>query len=358
MSDSNLYKRAGTYYARKKTPSGDIRRSLRTSSKVEALKRLRRFLDEVDAAKHGEEIHSWKAAVVEWSQAMVGAVKPDVLKRYKISLKGIRAVMDNLSVEEITTKTIAQVVKFRRTAGATNATIKRDLTAVSSVLRYACAQGWREDNPAKSYDRGVIRERRDPIVLPSTADIDAMVALSKGNFAKAIRYAQYTGMRQEEVFSLERGQIRDGVTDLWKTKTSRPRAVPNDDRAKGTLRGTESHAKTLWVFWHGAEGKRYLNVRSRFRQMVRKALADGNIKRAFRFHDLRHWYAVDYLRKGGNLYQLQQILGHSSIRTTELYLAYLTPDEAHAAKFGTGAQSGHNDSGSTPENNSNNGEKC
>jgi site-specific recombinase XerD len=39
------------------------------------------------------------------------------------------------------------------------------------------------------------------------------------------------------------------------------------------------------------------------------------------FHDLRHWYAVDYLQRGGSIYTLLQILGPSSIKTTELYLA-------------------------------------
>ena len=31
---------------------------------------------------------------------------------------------------------------------------------------------------------------------------------------------------------------------------------------------------------------------------------------SFRFHDLRHWFAVDYQRRGGNIYTLQKILGH------------------------------------------------
>jgi integrase/recombinase XerD len=54
--------------------------------------------------------------------------------------------------------------------------------------------------------------------------------------------------------------------------------------------------------------------------------------RRFRFHDLRHRFAVDYLRDGGNIYDLQKILGHASIKTTEIYLDYLTPDEQEAAK--------------------------
>ena len=37
-------------------------------------------------------------------------------------------------------------------------------------------------------------------------------------------------------------------------------------------------------------------------------------------HTLRHSFAVNYLRRGGNLAYLQRILGHSSISVTERYL--------------------------------------
>ena len=56
--------------------------------------------------------------------------------------------------------------------------------------------------------------------------------------------------------------------------------------------------------------------------------------RRFRFHDLRHWFAVDFLRDGGNIYDLQKILGHASIKTTEIYRRYLTPEQQRVAKYG------------------------
>ena len=54
----------------------------------------------------------------------------------------------------------------------------------------------------------------------------------------------------------------------------------------------------------------------------------------FTFHHLRHRYAVDYLKGGGSIYDLQQQLGHSSVKTTEIYLAFMTPAEQRVAKFG------------------------
>jgi len=47
---------------------------------------------------------------------------------------------------------------------------------------------------------------------------------------------------------------------------------------------------------------------------------------------LRHVFAVNYLRAGGSIYDLQQVLGHSSVKVTEMYLAFLTPEEAQNAK--------------------------
>ena len=52
------------------------------------------------------------------------------------------------------------------------------------------------------------------------------------------------------------------------------------------------------------------------------ALYCGKAGLKFRCHDLRHKFAIDYLTAGGDIYELSRILGHSSVKTTEIYLAY------------------------------------
>lgn len=60
-------------------------------------------------------------------------------------------------------------------------------------------------------------------------------------------------------------------------------------------------------------------------------LAAGEItafkREPFTFHHLRHKHAIVWLREGGNIYLLQQRLGHSSIKQTEEYLKYVTADQ-------------------------------
>lgn len=348
MSD-NLFQRKGVWYARVKVRGKDHRPSLRTRSKSEARRKLRKILNDLDHLRvTGEELHPWKTAVVEWAAAMEKSIKPSVLSRYLTSLDKVREAVEDLNVEEIGTKTIAEIVRTRRAAGVSNATIKRDLTAVSSVLVYCCAQGWLEENVAKAYDRAVIRERRHVIVLPDPADLDAFVAFCPPMFGRLVRTAQYTGLRQNELETLEWPQYRKATIDLWKTKTDAPRAVPCDVRARGTLDGTPKHIKAQWVFWHD-DGEPFIAVKSQHRDLMSRALKAKKIKRRFRFHDLRHWYAVDYLRRGGNIYDLQQNLGHKSITTTERYLAFLTPEEQRRAKFGVAAQRGHKYTGLAQE---------
>lgn len=50
------------------------------------------------------------------------------------------------------------------------------------------------------------------------------------------------------------------------------------------------------------------------------------------FHDLRHLFAVEALRGGMGIYRLSKHLGHTSVKTTEIYLDFLTPEEAARAK--------------------------
>lgn len=124
---------------------------------------------------------------------------------------------------------------------------------------------------------------------------------------------------------------------LTRTKTDSARAIPLEgpllSDALGTLVGTPRHATSSLVFWHG-DGGAYLNFSANFR-----AWRERNGVR-FRFHDLRHFFAVSYLREGGYIYALQGILGHASIKTTEGYLQYLTPEQKQRAMRTAGTQAG------------------
>ena len=65
------------------------------------------------------------------------------------------------------------------------------------------------------------------------------------------------------------------------------------------------------------------------RSALKSALMSAKITKKLRFHDLRHTFAANFINAGGNIYMLQQILGHHDIKVTEIY-AHLKQDVLRA----------------------------
>jgi integrase len=323
----NLYRRNGIWWGRLQVAGTEHRRSLRTRDRAEASKRLKAWKTELERAAHfGIDRRRWQEAVTRYvAEIMPCAVKPSTAERYLSSFRMVDPILGPLYLDQIDRRVMAKIAARK---GPRNATRRRDMTAVSQVLRAAASWGWIDTNPAREYDRGVIPERRDPIRLPTDDDIDALIGACPNDMLRGIvRVLRETGMRLEEAAGLERRNLdftRKAIM-LDRTKTSRPRAVPMSAQVVGTLQALPVRLGCPYVFWHG-EGERYRNLSSQLAAIGKRAGV------RFRRHDLRHRYAVDYLRDGGSIYDLQQILGHSTIRTTELYLDYLTPDEQLVAK--------------------------
>lgn len=288
---------------------------------------------------------SWEAAVVSWAASWVRlGIKPKTGARYAQSLVCVRPWLDGKQVHEIDNTLLKQIVSARSKQRVTNATIRRDMTAISSVLGNCIDEGWLEDNPARMMDRSRFKERRLPIVLPRAGSV-VQVFSEASRFTDIAEVSLETGMRQEEVAGLERDRIgrKRMSASLEDTKGNVVREVPLTAKALEIIDRQPPHFRAKWVFWHD-NGERYSNVDSSFyalvKRVARKATQQGLEFRRFRFHDLRHLFAVAFLREGrGTIYALQQILGHKSIKTTEEYLRFLTPEEQLSAKHGT-AQNG------------------
>lgn len=100
-------------------------------------------------------------------------------------------------LDEINGALISEITKARRKQGVTDATIKRDLFALSSVMNIATDENYRDDDPVlPRLER--IKERRDPIVLPRPEQVAKVIAMATGLFSKMIAAARATGARKGE----------------------------------------------------------------------------------------------------------------------------------------------------------------
>jgi integrase len=134
-----------------------------------------------------------------------------------------------------------------------------------------------------------------------------------------------SGMRKEEILSLKWDQIRDGLIYLDKTKGKKKRQVPvNDTLAElfKTIRKKQG-LTSEYVFIY--QGKRIMDVKTAYNAALKRAgILDAN------FHTLRHTFASHFVMRGGSLKALQEMLGHSNIRTTMRY-AHLSQEHKKEA---------------------------
>jgi len=330
MRESNLYQRGGVYWLKAEVAGKQYRESLRTGDLKIARKSRDARLEQIRAEVwRGERRRTWGEAVAAWADHISGQLGESTLSRYATSFAQVEPYLSKLHIDEIDGRAIAGLIQARRALGATPATVRRDLTAVSRVLEYAEAMEWREGNPTLS-KRRLLKERRDPIELPTEAAYAAVLSYTSRSFAALIVAARLTGCRQAELVNLTPSQFDPMTGNL-------------DVIGKGNKRRTIrlSHAATAHFVRQSSAGrvmfprkgdKPQNNTPNKFTLLCRNLLKRDPAFRRFRFHDLRHWFAVEALRGGMGIYALSKHLGHTSVKTTEIYLSFLTAAEAEAAR--------------------------
>ena len=202
------------------------------------------------------------------------------------------------------------------------------------VLIEATRESRLEKNPFQ-YLREM-KEEPSPDVYMTSDEIQKILESSKGHYFQSLFIlAINTGMRRGEIAGLcwdkvnfktgliEISRIRDrnGLGDRTKTYTSR-RFIPMNAVVRNHLEGLKEKAVGHLVVTDEAGRAFDVNHLNRdFTKFQKRAC----LTQHFRFHDLRHTFASHFMMNGGNIYDLQKILGHSSLEMTQRY-AHLAPE--------------------------------
>jgi len=123
--------------------------------------------------------------------------------------------------------------------------------------------------------------------------------------------ALLTGMRRNEILSLtwQDVSLSQGSIRLLTTKSGKRRDVPIPAKLH----------EVFLALGPKSEGSVFSLPYISLRKYWARAKKQADIQGRCRFHDLRHTFASWFMRRGGNIYTLQKILGHSTIKMTERY---------------------------------------
>jgi integrase/recombinase XerC len=211
--------------------------------------------------------------------------------------------------------------------GLGSSSIARHLSALRTFFRWLEETGRIEANPAVA-----LRAPRKPRRLPrflEEHEIDALLAAphpeedTEGKRDKALLEVLYsTGCRASELVGLDEGDLDLGRgLVLLRGKGRKERfgmlgrpAVDalRDYMTSKSIRGLDRHA----LFLNHRGGR--LTDRSLRRILVR-CLEKAGIHRSCTPHTLRHSFATHLLRRGADLRTVQELLGHASLGTTQIY---------------------------------------
>jgi integrase len=234
-------------------------------------------------------------------------------------------------MDEITRQDIIKMLADRKAEGAAPGSVNRLLI----MMRYAFNLAVRWDipgvkvNPTKGVPLLEENNKRERYLSTEEAQrlYDAVCASQNPMLRYIVPMLILTGARKREVLDArwEDFNIERRVWRIPMTKTGKARHVPLSDGAIGILTEIARVPGCAWAFANPDTGKPYVSIFSAWNTARRNAgLSD------VRIHDLRHSFASLLINQGRTLYEVQHLLGHTQVKTTQRY-AHLSQDTLLAA---------------------------
>lgn len=234
-----------------------------------------------------------------------------------------------LEPTQLDTRALRRWAASLSAGGAGPSTVQRKLAAVRGLLRTLVEYGERDANPADLVSAPRAGSRL-PVTLKATevaALLDAIPASAPLELRDAALFelAYAAGLRAEELVSLDLDSVSFEAEELRvEGKGQKTRVLPAGEVALHALerylaRGRPALATTdvTPALFLSKSGRRLStsDVRRRVKGWARRAGLGGRVHP----HALRHSYATHLLEGGADLRAIQELLGHASLSTTQVY---------------------------------------
>lgn len=218
-------------------------------------------------------------------------------------------------------------------------TLNIELRTLRAAFFYAVRWEMLKANPFSHVPLCRIPERSPAFFTAS--DFQALISTIKERWLRSvIVLAACTGMRRGEIANLKWGDIstpervvRIQSDSTFRTKAGKRRVIPLNNAAVRLLSELRQCEQTEYVVTLNGKKIRDVWITRRFKQYLRRL----GFKEGYHFHSLRHTFASWLVQNSVPIYEVQQLMGHSSVRVTEIY-SHLAPSQLHSTVEGLSRQ--------------------
>ncbi len=232
------------------------------------------------------------------------------------------------SIKEITGTNLNSYILMIEKQGLSTATVSRNIASIKAFFLYMLKQGEIAEDPSESLKPPKI-EKKVPVIL-SIEEVNLLLEQPSGTSPKEVRdkamlevlYA--TGIRVSELINLKVADVNLAMNFLQCHDNNKDRVIPFTNETREALDNYLHNARPTMC----REEQEYLFIncqgspmtRQGFWKIIKYYSAKAGIKKDITPHTIRHSFAMHLVSNGADLKSVQEMLGHSDISTTQIYL--------------------------------------
>lgn len=278
-----------------------------------------------------QEFFSYLHNTKQTSENTEQSYRRDLVKLLNyLKTRGLSSYLD--ATEEI----LYDYVHYLKDNDFAPTTISRNIAAIKNLYHYMYQRGWMKEEVAERLKPPKIAKKKPEIM--TLGEVETLLEQPNGNSPKEIRdkamlellYA--TGMRVSELVNLKVQDVDMQADFVECGDKGKERKIPFNEDAKKALSQYLTNSREELV---SSEENEVLFVNCSGQEMSRQGFwkllkvyaKKAGIESEITPHTLRHSFAAHLVENGTDLKAVQEMMGHSDISTTQIYIDLKNSDK-------------------------------
>ena len=236
------------------------------------------------------------------------------------------------SFANVTEEDVEEYKTFLTSIGLSASSVSRSLSSLRGIFQYLLGQGMISKNPAKGiHSDKVVQKELNILSAKEINDLLSQPDLSdpKGIRDKAMLELLYaTGIKVSELISLDISDINLSMECIRCGSDNNSRTIPLYSVALNAISQYLQRSRNI-LSCDTNETALFLNFtgerlsRQGFWKILKGYAHSAKITKDITPHSLRHSFATHLLENGADIHDIQEVLGHRDISSTQRYAQYL-----------------------------------
>lgn len=240
------------------------------------------------------------------------------VKYYKGQISKLEKFSSRVKIDDINLSFIRGYEKYMiQVLGNQKSTYSKSLSWVKVILNRAIRDGIIDRNPFDNYKLSRPEGKREFLTIEEVRDLELLymngdLPAKEKNVLRYFLFSVFTGLRYQDVRNLRTRDVSEGYVRITMNKTMDEVLIPLTDKAKRLMPEKKPDTFKIYVFDRVLSNQK---TNDNLKVIMKKAGIDKSIS----FHCARHTFATVGITLGIPIEVISRLLGHRSIKTTQIY---------------------------------------